>query len=195
MINILVYYDKNENIILKGIKNDIKFKEAKKHNEFNFNKEDLNIQVQKIEEINKIFDNDLEPTNNIFSPENDWEELEDEYNIGLDLGARYCRIGVYRNCGVEMIPNKNGEVNTPSIVTILDEKTILKGEDAFDYLENNYEQSIYNIKRFIGRKYNDKELQEEIKSENYPFQIRGDKNGNLLISINKDNKVLQYAAE
>ena len=132
---------------------------------------------------------------NFLTIDNYFGELKEEYPIGLDIGNNYCRIGVYRNGGVEMIPNSNGEVNTPSIVTILDENTILKGEETLNYLESNYEDSIYGIKRFIGREYNDK-LKKEIESENFPFKIIEYKKEKYpLISINKNNKLIQYTLE
>ena len=67
------------------------------------------------------------------------DNLQDGYALGLDLGTTYSCIGVYRNGGVEIIPNKSGEKTTPSIVTILDDKTILKGEETLDHLVKDYD--------------------------------------------------------
>ena len=53
-------------------------------------------------------------------------DLQEEYALGLDLGNTNSCIGVYRNGGVEIIPNRNGDRITPSIITIVDENTILK---------------------------------------------------------------------
>ena len=89
--------------------------------------------------------------------------LEDSYALGLDLGTTFSCIGVFRNGGVEIIPNRNGEKVTPSIVTILDEDNILKGEEAEDHLVKDYESSIYAIKRFIGRDFRDKNIEKEIE--------------------------------
>ena len=71
------------------------------------------------------------------------EDLEDEYAIGLDLGTTFSCIGVYRNGGVEIIPNTIGEKTTPSIVIITNdpknnELKILVGEETTDYLVQNY---------------------------------------------------------
>ena len=123
-------------------------------------------------------------------------DLEDEYAIGLDLGNTNSCIGVYRNGGVEIIPNRNGDRITPSIITIVDENTILKGEETLDYLVKNYDRSIYGIKRFIGRDFNDRLVKEEIKRENFPFKIVSDKQGKYpLVSVNKDNKEIKFTLE
>jgi molecular chaperone DnaK (HSP70) len=69
-------------------------------------------------------------------------ELEDSYALGLDLGTTFSCIGVYRNGEVEIIPNRNGDRITPSIVTIIDENTILKGEETLNNLVQNYDTTI-----------------------------------------------------
>ena len=97
--------------------------------------------------------------------------LQEGYALGLDLGTTYSCIGVYRNGGVEIIPNRNGDRTTPSIVTILDRQNILKGEETLDHLVKDFDSSIYAIKRFIGRKYKDKDVINEINKENFPFKI------------------------
>ena len=88
------------------------------------------------------------------------EQLEDEYAIGLDLGTTFSCIGVYRNGWVEIIPNKNGEKITPSVVIISNDEQILVGEDTTDFLVKNYDSCIYEVKRLIGREIDEKELNE-----------------------------------
>ena len=123
-------------------------------------------------------------------------DLQEGYALGLDLGTTYSCIGVYRNGGVEIIPNRNGERTTPSIVTIVDGNTILKGEETLEYLVKNYDSSIYSIKRFIGRDFNDSSVKEEIKFENFPFKIVPDKQGKFpLVLVDKDNKKIQFTVE
>ena len=95
--------------------------------------------------------------------------MEDEYAIGLDLGTTFSCIGVYRNGGVEIIPNRNGEKTTPSIVIITNEGKILVGEETTDYLVKNYDSCIYEVKRLIGREFSDENLQKE--KEKLPFKI------------------------
>ena len=122
--------------------------------------------------------------------------LQEGYALGLDLGTTYSCIGVYRNGGVEIIPNRNGDRTTPSIVTILDRQNILKGEETLDHLVKDFDSSIYAIKRFIGRKYKDKDVINEINKENFPFKIVGDKNeNNPLVLIDKNNEKIEFTLE
>jgi len=97
------------------------------------------------------------------------EELEEEYAIGLDLGTTFSCIGVYRNGGVEIIPNRNGEKITPSVVIITKDSNILVGEETTDFLVKNYDSCIYEIKRLIGRNFSDNEVKEEMKK--LPYKI------------------------
>ena len=124
------------------------------------------------------------------------DDLQEGYAIGLKLGDANSCIGVYRNGGVEIIPNTDGDRTTPSRVTIVDENTILKGEETLEYLVKYYDSSIYGIKRFIGRDFNDNSVKEEIKSENFPFKIVPDKQGKYpLILVVKGNKELKFTLE
>ena len=123
--------------------------------------------------------------------------LEEDYPLGLDLGTSFSCIGVYRNGGVEIIPNRNGERTTPSIVTILDDKTVAKGEDTLDYLVKEYDSSIYAIKRFIGREYNDSSVKNDIDKENFPFKIIGEGKDKKIpkILVEKNNKSIEFTLE
>ena len=131
-----------------------------------------------------------------YSSSSDNNDLEDDYPIGLHLGETSSCIGVFRNCGVEIIPNLNGERTTPSIITILDKNTILKGEETLPYIIKNYDSSIFGTKRFLGREYKDKDLIEEIKKENFPYKIVEDKKAKYpIIFIEKENKKIQFTLE
>ncbi len=122
------------------------------------------------------------------------DELEEGYALGLDLGTTYSCIGVYRNGGVEIIPNRISENKTPSNVIIKNNDEILIGEDTLDNLVEDYDCSIYGIKRFIGRKY--EELENEISKENLPFNIVPDKTGKYpQVLIDKNNQKIEFTLE
>ena len=119
--------------------------------------------------------------------------MEESYALGLDLGTTFSCIGVYRNGEVEIIPNRHGDKITPSIVTILDENTVLAGEDTLNYLVKNYDSTIYAIKRFIGRDYQDTKVQQDLKEAKFPFKIVGGKNPS--VEVTKNGKKIQFTLE
>ena len=124
------------------------------------------------------------------------EELEDSYACGLDLGTTFSCIGVFKNGGVEIIPNRNGDKITPSIVTIIDKNTILKGEETIDHLVRDYDSSIYAVKRFIGRDFKDPNVKKEIEKENFPFNITENSETNhIVIEVEKDGEIMEFNLE
>ena len=120
------------------------------------------------------------------------EDLEDEYAIGLDLGTTFSCIGVYRNGWVEIIPNRNGEKITPSVVIISNDQKILVGEETTNFLVKNYDSCIYEVKRLIGRKFDDEEVQKEISK--LPFKIiKGIQENSADIEVTVKGKKVTYS--
>ena len=122
------------------------------------------------------------------------DDLEDDDVCGLDLGTTFSCIGVYRNGGVEIIPNRYGDKTTPSIVTILDKDNLLRGEETLDNLVKDYDSSIYAVKRFLGRDFNDEEVKQEIKKGNFPFEFVLDE-GHPSIEVKKNNETIHKKLE
>jgi len=99
--------------------------------------------------------------------------------IGIDLGTTYSCVGIYKNGRVEIIPNDQGNRITPSYVAFTDDERLI-GEAAKTQATINPTQTLFDVKRLIGRKYADKSVQADKKL--LPYGIE-DKNGKPMISV------------
>ena len=104
----------------------------------------------------------------------------EELPIGIDLGTTYSCIGVYRNSSVEIIPNEKGDRTTPSVVAFLDNEIFVGEQTEFKTIKDP-KNKIYAIKRIIGRNYDDKEVQEDLK--HFPFISTCLVSGNTIFNI------------
>ncbi|KAJ5856427.1 uncharacterized protein N7529_010371 [Penicillium soppii] len=88
--------------------------------------------------------------------------------IGIDLGTTYSCVGVMQNGKVEILVNDQGNRITPSYVAFTDEERLV-GDAAKNQYAANPERTVFDIKRMIGRKFDDKDIQKDVK--NYPFKV------------------------
>jgi hypothetical protein len=94
--------------------------------------------------------------------------------IGIDLGTTYSCAGTYsRNGKVEIITNEHGARTTPSYVSF-DENERYIGESAKNQSSQNSANTVFDIKRLIGRKFDDATIQKDL--DHYPFKIVKGKN-------------------
>ena len=103
-----------------------------------------------------------------------------ELILGIDLGTTYSCVGIWKNGKVEIVPNEIGERTTPSIVSF-DKNERLIGKAA----KSKNKNIIYDAKRLIGRNYDDKEIQEDMKY--WPFKVIKDDNNRPLFEIKYDD--------
>lgn len=112
--------------------------------------------------------------------------------IGIDLGTTYSCAGVYKNGAVEIIPNELGSRITPSVVAFTDEERLV-GEAAKNLSNINPESVVYDVKRLIGRKFNDKEVQEDAKY--LPYIIENKDGKPVIRATNRGESKTFYAEE
>jgi len=88
--------------------------------------------------------------------------------IGIDLGTTYSCVGVFKNGRVEIIANDLGNRITPSWVSFTETERLI-GEAAKNQGASNPENTVFDVKRLIGRKFNDAEVVRDRKL--YPYKI------------------------
>ncbi|XAR52623.1 hypothetical protein NMG60_11020779 [Bertholletia excelsa] len=112
--------------------------------------------------------------------------------IGIDLGTTYSCVGVYKNGHVEIIANDQGNRITPSWVAFTDTERLI-GEAAKNQAALNAERTIFDVKRLIGRKFDDPEVQNDMKL--FPYKIVN-KDGKPYIQVKiKDGEVKVFSPE
>ncbi|KAJ5721560.1 Endoplasmic reticulum chaperone BiP [Penicillium malachiteum] len=117
------------------------------------------------------------------------ENATDEYGtvIGIDLGTTYSCVGVMQNGKVEILVNDQGNRITPSYVAFTDEERLV-GDAAKNQYAANPTNTVFDIKRLIGRKFDDRDTQKDAK--HFPFKVvNKDGKPNVKVEVNNSPKV------
>ncbi len=101
--------------------------------------------------------------------------------IGIDLGTTNCCVAVLEGGTVQIIPNKEGGRTTPSVVGFTDKGERLVGQIAKRQAVTNAANTVYAVKRLIGRKYDSPEVERARGSS--PFEINAAQNGDARIRV------------
>ena len=105
--------------------------------------------------------------------------------IGIDLGTTYSCVGVFRG-KIEIIPNELGTRTTPSVVAFTPQERLV-GDAAKNNITKNVENTIYDAKRLIGRRFDDPIVQRDKKL--WPFKLEKEPNSD------RPQYVIQYKGE
>ena len=104
--------------------------------------------------------------------------------IGIDLGTTNSCVSVMENGKPKVIENAEGARTTPSIIAYQDGGEILVGAPAKRQAVTNPKNTLYAVKRLIGRKFDEKEVQKDI--ELMPYEITKADSGDAWVAVNNE---------
>ena len=113
--------------------------------------------------------------------------------IGIDLGTTYSCVGVWQNDRVEIIANDQGNRTTPSYVAFTENNERLIGDAAKNQTAMNPQNTVFDAKRLIGRKFSDQQVQDDMKDWSYKV-IPGPAD-KPMIEVEFNGETKQFAAE
>merc|ERR1712042_60436 len=128
---------------------------------------------------------------NVALAEEDKEKEDIGVVIGIDLGTTYSCVGVYKEGRVEIIANDQGNRITPSYVAFNEEERLI-GDSAKNQLTSNPKNTIFDVKRLIGRTWSEKSVQNDIKF--FPFSVV-EKRGKPLVQAKVQGKDQTFTPE
>ncbi|MFH1789348.1 MAG: molecular chaperone DnaK [Candidatus Altiarchaeota archaeon] len=101
--------------------------------------------------------------------------------LGIDLGTTNSCMAIMEAGKPEVIVNSEGARTTPSVIGFLKDGERVVGQVAKRQAITNPENTVYSVKRLMGRKYEDGEVQKDIK--NLPYEISKAKNGDAWVKV------------
>merc|ERR1712227_1016925 len=112
--------------------------------------------------------------------------------LGIDLGTTYSCVGLWINSKVELFYNEAGNRTTPSVVAFNDKERLV-GDSAKNQSIINPENTVYDSKRMIGRKFSDETVQNDLGS--WPFKVVKGKDDRILIKVMYKDEGKEYSPE
>jgi L1 cell adhesion molecule like protein len=112
--------------------------------------------------------------------------------IGIDLGTTYSCVGVWKNDGVEIIANDQGNRTTPSYVAFTDSERLI-GDAAKNQVARNPENTVFDAKRLIGRKFNDPIVTADAKL--WPFKLEAGSGDKPMIVVDYQGETKKFHPE
>ena len=106
--------------------------------------------------------------------------------IGIDLGTTNSCVAVMESGKPKVIENSEGDRTTPSIVAFTGDGEIIVGQSAKRQAVTNPKNTLFAIKRLIGRRFDDEVVQKDIKM--VPYTIKAADNGDAWVEINGEKK-------
>lgn len=102
--------------------------------------------------------------------------------IGIDLGTTNSCVSILENGNVKVIENAEGARTTPSIIAYANDGEILVGQSAKRQAVTNPHNTLYAVKRLIGRRFDEEVVQKDIQM--VPYKIAKADNGDAWVEVN-----------
>lgn len=112
--------------------------------------------------------------------------------IGIDLGTTYSAVGIWQDDRVEIIANDQGNRTTPSFVAFTAQERLI-GDAAKNQASSNTENTVFDAKRLIGRKFSDENVQKELK--HFGYKVSADDNDKPRIEVSYMGETKMFYAE
>ena len=122
--------------------------------------------------------------------DDDSKSKTDLYTIGIDFGTRYSCVSIWRNKRLEVIPDQFGNRTIPSIVSFYG-SVITVGHNALAMKEALPTNTIYDIKRIIGRRFNDPSIVLTQQLVSYEIASDESQHDNVIVKLDDSEKYLR----
>ncbi|KAJ5441333.1 Heat shock protein 70 family [Penicillium cf. griseofulvum] len=111
--------------------------------------------------------------------------------VGIDLGTTYSCVANYEGTNVEIIANDQGSYTTPSFVSFTDKERLI-GDAAKNQAAMNPANTVFDIKRLIGRRFEDPIVKKDVES--WPFKVI-DQGGNPVVQVEYLNETKVFSPQ
>ncbi|GAO46261.1 hypothetical protein G7K_0496-t1 [Saitoella complicata NRRL Y-17804] len=111
--------------------------------------------------------------------------------VGIDLGTTYSCVAVWQNDRCEILANDQGNRTTPSYVAFTDTERLI-GDAAKNQVAMNPHNTVFDAKRLIGRRFQDQEVQSDMK--HWPFKVI-DKNTKPIVQVEYKGETKEFTPE
>lgn len=112
--------------------------------------------------------------------------------VGIDLGTTFSCVGVWKSENVEIIANDQGNRTTPSYVAFTETERLI-GDAAKNQVARNPENTVFDAKRLIGRKFSDDTVQRDMK--HWPFKVVPGPDNKPLVEVSFMGETKRFHAE
>ncbi|KAM9990778.1 hypothetical protein ACTFIY_006827 [Dictyostelium cf. discoideum] len=109
--------------------------------------------------------------------------------MGIDFGTHFACVGIFKNERIEICPNQQGNRTTPSVVSFVGDDKLV-GDEAKAQMDRNPLNTIYDVKRLLGRKTTDELFEHEVKKLSFKVTTFEDNNEKIEFQVNYKSNVV-----